>query len=364
MSGGGLVNYASFFLGSTAFLLLLVWGTWWVSRRWSGPPVWRSRLVNAALVLMSATAPLVAAEGWLLLFVDTTDNGLLTLTSQRWLERHAPGLGLRGRKGPSADTGKRPTLFLAALGDSITYGQGVERDEDLYSSVLERELRLRGIRADVYNLSRPGWNTPDEVAELRRQLEAGAVFDAVVLGFCFNDIGKSVGITPAFHEAVDRLQNPPAALAPLLDRSFVASLLYNRIVTLASPEIGEAWKRTAEAFRVPEAFQQLAVQLAEAIELADDYGVTLIVATFPDLAYDWEHYPYRDVHRKLDAFWRESGVAHVDLLPAFERYPARSFHAGIMDAHPNETAHRLAGVEIARAMATVAKPAAPGAARP
>lgn len=364
------MTYGSFFFGTVAFLLLLAGGAWWVWRRWPGSPAGRPRLVNAALVLLAVLVPLAAAEGWLLFFVDTTDNGLLTLTSRRWLERHAPGMAFRGRTSPSADAGTGTRMFMAVLGDSITYGQGIDRDEDLYSSVLERELRRKGIPIDVYNLSMPGWNSGEELAELRRQFEAGAIFDAVVLGFCLNDIGEFVQASPGFIEAGKRLRNPPAILAPLVERSFVISLLYNQYVTFASRAIGRTWGRVAEAFRAPELFQPLAVQLARIKQLTDEYGAPLIVLTFPDLSGPWERYPYRDIHRKLDDFWRRLGAAHVDLLPAFERHPARSLHVGILDGHPNETAHRIAGVELAEALAAMVEPLPegpgpiPGAGRP
>lgn len=53
-------------------------------------------------------------------------------------------------------------------------------------------------------------------------------------------------------------------------------------------------------------------------------------------------------------------MTHVDLLPAFERHPARSLQVGILDAHPNELAHRLAAAEIAPALSKLVGTLPPG----
>lgn len=344
--------YGAFFFGLLALLALLGGGGWALARRRATSPL-RRRATNAVVALAGLLASLAAAEGFFLFLVDGTDDALATLTSRRWVERHLASYrpdSFRGRLAASEEAATAPTLFIAAVGDSITFGQGIERDEDLYPSVLERELRAAGVRAEVFNMSRPGWNTPQELAELRRHVEAGERFDLIVLGFCLNDIADHVPETPGFREAARRLRRPPALLAPLVARSFAASFLYTRYVRLTSPVIRLRSAALAEGYRAPETFEPLARQLAEVARLAGSSGAPLIVVTFPDLVAPWDRYPYRDVHRRLDDLWKQLGATHVDLLPLFERHRHDALHAGLMDAHPNELAHRLAAGEVAAAV--------------
>jgi lysophospholipase L1-like esterase len=343
-----------------------------LGRRRGAVPARRRLAANVALALTGLLLPLAAAEGFFLLWVDTTDGALATLTSRRWAGRHLPQPlrwdTFRGRLLPSLEAINRPaTVFVAAVGDSITYGQGIKRDRDLYPAVLERELRAAGIAADVFNISRVGWNTTKELAELHRHFDGGQSFDVVVLGFCLNDIGDVVTAPPEFSAALGRLRTPPALLAPLVERSFVASFLYARAVSLTSPVLARTWDTIAAAYRQPETFGRLAAQLEQIKGLVDAHGAALIVLTFPDTSGPWERYPYRDVHAQLAQFWGRLGATHVDLLPLFERRRPEELQVGLLDSHPNELAHRLAAGAAAdallgllgRARPTMAK--APGA---
>lgn len=75
---------------------------------------------------------------------------------------------------------------IAVLGDSFTFGYGVEA-EQTYSALLERRLQKRGINAEVLNLGVSGAGTAEELIMLK---ERGSKFDPdmVVLGYCTNDI--------------------------------------------------------------------------------------------------------------------------------------------------------------------------------
>lgn len=354
------MGYGSFFFVSAALLILAVCAAWRLSRR--RPGLWRSRLANAAVVLAALLTPLVVAEGWFLFFVDTTDHALATLTSRRWLERHAsaPG-GFRGRPFRSEESLSRGGPAIAVVGDSIAFGQGVANDQDLYSSILESELRARGAVTDVINISGPGWNLPEETAALDRHYEAGHTFDIVVLGFCLNDMGTFVKAAPGFREAIARLGAPPAPIALLVENAFVASYLYFRYAYRTSPAIKESWDKVAAAYQSPAAFLSLTRGLEAFKRRVESHGGRLVVLTFPDTSGPWERYRYRDFHRKLGEYWEWAGVTHIDLLPVFERHDPGSLQVGFMDTHPNALAHRLAAAELTGALAGILQlPGKPG----
>jgi lysophospholipase L1-like esterase len=287
-----------------------------------------------------------------------------TLTSKRWEARHYPQpLGTyRGREPWSPDAPGRSGVSIAVVGDSITAGQGIERETDLYSSILERGLRARGIDAAVYNISSPSWDTDKELAAFDLVSQHGRRFDLVILGYCLNDIATFVTPTPEFLRVRSLLETPPPALAPLTRRSFVASYLYNRYVMLTSPALKQTEGAIVDAYRDPEIFVEHARQLHEFRELTRWYGARLIVLTFPHCVVPWERYPVRDVHRRLDDFWKGLGVPNLDLLASFERHPVRDLQASALDTHPNELAHRLAGERLVEVLAPVfASPPGEGA---
>ncbi|MGC2518227.1 MAG: hypothetical protein WA373_03865 [Burkholderiales bacterium] len=69
-----------------------------------------------------------------------------------------------GYRGENLDPRKRKQYRIATLGDSFTFGWGVD-DEDTWPRVLEKNLRNRGLDVEVMNLGQPGtW--PAQYAEI------------------------------------------------------------------------------------------------------------------------------------------------------------------------------------------------------
>jgi hypothetical protein len=100
---------------------------------------------------------------------------------------HINALGFRDTR--DYDVQKRPHTFrILILGDSVTFGHGC-LFETTYPRLLE--ARLRAWRPDVdwqvWNLSVPGYNTSQELVQLR---EVGARWqpDLAIVGFFINDV--------------------------------------------------------------------------------------------------------------------------------------------------------------------------------
>ena len=54
------------------------------------------------------------------------------------------------------------------------------------------------------------------------------------------------------------------------------------------------------------------------------------------------------MHAVLERFWREQGVPHLDLLPAYRDLPADELVVNARDTHPNARAHAIAAQAILR----------------
>ena len=71
-----------------------------------------------------------------------------------------------------------------------------------------------------------------------------------------------------------------------------------------------------------------------------------MVVTFPFLQNLGPNYPYADVHEKLNAFWTDQGIPHLDLLETYKPFKPSQLVVGKYDAHPNEFAHKKAAEAI------------------
>lgn len=98
-----------------------------------------------------------------------------------------------GYRGPAAKTRVPGRLRIVAVGDSYTFGYGVEEEES-YPRRLEAILREEhGEEVEVFNLGVGGYGTTQEVCWLQEMLEAGIAPDVVILGFYpGNDLSDSV----------------------------------------------------------------------------------------------------------------------------------------------------------------------------
>src|SRR5215470_18263318 len=76
-------------------------------------------------------------------------------------------LGFRDREHAVAKP--KGVYRIVVLGDSIAAGLHVERNQDVFPPILERELNRGGLRAEVINLGVSGYNTQQEVEMLRER---------------------------------------------------------------------------------------------------------------------------------------------------------------------------------------------------
>jgi len=170
--------------------------------RRAGPPPSRKKLLLASVVI-----GLLLLEGGLRLTMgnfaqsrilqrsDDPDVCLevrpdTTLRYTGWRTRIAPTTfrtNRFGARGPDFAVPAEPgVLRIAAVGDSFTFGQGVEEDE-AFGQVMARALQARGIPAEVLNFGVPGHSTPQEVALVRHKVLATQP-DVVLLHVFVNDL--------------------------------------------------------------------------------------------------------------------------------------------------------------------------------
>lgn len=249
-------------------------------------------------------------------------------------------LGLRGQ---DVSIGERPDTFrVLCLGDSITFGEGV-RYADTYPQQLERLLSdgAGHRRVEVINAGVQGYGTREAVALF---LLRGRHFrpDVVTLGFFLND-ATSPPETIRQNDARTRELDlsGPARVSRLLE-IFERGRHARRVQD-------DYFRITREGFESDrwEACRELLGSMAE---LSRQDGFRFVVVAFPILTGLDGHYPFEDLHARIEEACARAGCEFVDLLEVFRGRAAESLWVHPTDQHPNEIAHRLAAERIARCL--------------
>ncbi|MBI1398048.1 MAG: hypothetical protein GC151_18900 [Betaproteobacteria bacterium] len=199
----------------------------------------------------------------------------------RWhFEYTTNRFGHRGPALPISNVYTRPNVVV--LGDSYTFGQGVDDGEE-YSAVMDK---LLGGRVGVANLSSPGWGLTQEI---RRYYELGQLWHPriVVLEFCSNDPADDLltEVTRVVDGRFEFVPNPNSmhSFKRYLSDSWLQksqlynlarSALYNRI---AKREV-EAAMHNENGGKEPSPAERLYVRLFEPFARdLHDKGVSLVV---------------------------------------------------------------------------------------
>jgi len=90
--------------------------------------------------------------------------------------------------------------------------------------------------------------------------------------------------------------------------------------------------------------------------LLDARGARLVVAPWPLFLSLERGYPFAAAHREIERFCLSAGIAHHDLLAAFQGRATAELWVHPVDHHPNETAHRLAAESLAPVVTKLALP--------
>lgn len=230
--------------------------------------------------------------------------------------------GLRDRE---YATEKHGLYRIVVLGDSLTFGWGVEKPET-FEEILERELgRIRP--TEVLNFGTGNYNTDQQV---RLFLERGVKYDPdrVLLFYFINDAEPTprrsswsyIGRLRSATLFWSRVQSALSRFEP--ERSY--DRYYRGLYAADQP----GWVRTQQA-------------LIELARFCGERGIGLQVFLLPEL-HQLVDYPFAAEHAQVLGVLERQGIAGVDLAPDFagERDPRRLWVAPD-DAHPNREAHAL-----------------------
>jgi len=311
---------------------------------------WRRAATRSALIVLGTLAGLLLAEVSLRLadrFSSDTDTRAVDHE-----ERVPPGLPgwplSRGRK--VTVNPKRTSHRIVIVGDSFTWGDGVEAEE-AYPAVLQDLLDQHhaDLDVEVINWSRPGWNTWRELKSVQPQLPILDP-DLLIIGYCLNDaepINRRQLIE--LREVMRTAQRQPSGkvLVWLYMNTRIGDRVYNffeyrrlrQAVTAYYQMLYDpgrsGWARTRQALAL---FEKLSRQ----------QEIPMLLVIFPIFDSDLDHrYAYHNLHARVAEAATKTGLKVLDLLPSYEGIDGRDLAVvPYSDAHPSPLAHRIAAETI------------------
>jgi lysophospholipase L1-like esterase len=217
------------------------------------------------------------------------------------------------------------TRRIVVLGDSLTFGWGVEQHES-FEHLLEQKMNQ--VRpTEAINFGHGNYNTDQEVSLFE---EKGLAYkpDQVALFYFINDAEPTpersswgfLGGSRAITFFWSKIKSAKANLFPT--GSFLE--FYSGLYTDGRP----GWEATKGAL----------VRLAK---LCNREGIELSVVILPEL-HHLKDYPFGDAHAKVRAVLEGEGVPVLDLAGKFPAdIPPTELWVALDDAHPNARAHEM-----------------------
>jgi hypothetical protein len=294
---------------------------------------------NLSVLSFLASLGLLLGEVYYRFLYDQTDALDGTKVSVRWFERHYRQNNFTCRDDVDYANAIAPGIRrISFLGDSFTAGHGIKDVRDRFPNL----LRSTHPEWEIHLLARPGFDTGNELKSVQTLTDNGYQLGEVVLIYCLNDIQD---ILPDCLAAVNRVYAGIDKSGWWRRNSYFINTVAHRIEIATNKDLKCYFQLLRQGYDGP-AWDAQKNRLIELRDLVKSKGGRLRVVTFPFFQTSGPKYEYQPVHDRLDRFWKEQGVPHLDLLSAYKDIPPKELIVNNFDSHPNEFANRLAAEAI------------------
>jgi lysophospholipase L1-like esterase len=211
---------------------------------------------------------------------------------------------------------------IAFLGDSLTFGWGVEKSKT-FEEIVEKMMNNSEKKINIINYAHCNYNSEQEVDFFLKRADLNSL-SSVALFYFIND----AEITPS--------KTPP----PFYSKSLFISLARSRYQMLVNSKnyltyYSELYQEQSPGWiRAQNSIQLLKQKLTQR-------NISLQVFLLPEL-HQLTPYPFTEVHRKITTFLDQEKIPWSDLTENFKGYKKpQDLWVAPDDAHPNERAHKI-----------------------
>lgn len=275
------------------------------------------------------------------------------------------GKGYRGKEYP--DSKPSGTSRVAILGDSITFGYGVE-ERDGYPAIAQQKL---GPAFQVINRGVTGYGLDQEYLLFKRSVLRQQP-DLVIVGFSGGDIydltcSTRLGIPKPYFTVVDgqlTLHRPPAEFSKVNDRDIffrgrpLQSFLFRHahLFRLLFYRYSDKFKEdnvSIEEMTVFEGGKVASAIIRDWKKICDENGIKLLFLVIPQE--DWlkedrkgKGAAFRTAHVAAVQMLEDLGLEYVDLWPVFASNLDRGLFLKNDVVHPNRLGNEIIAEALAR----------------
>lgn len=241
-------------------------------------------------------------------------------------------------------TKPQDTYRILFLGDSLTFGFGIENFEATYPELIQNELNKKNNpkKAETIILAKRGYSTLDELKALK---ETGLKYDPdlIIVGYFLND-AEGYGSRTGYENMFYSHYTIPYELGSILYRHsffyyFLESRIKNIITNLGFGKNNIDYTKHLYSNSNPY-FQQHKKDLEEIIHISNERKIPVIITVIPPLE-NLKEYPYTEIHTQIKGISEPNGAYFLDLLPYFKLYDPAEVRVSLMDAHMNELGHKI-----------------------
>jgi len=217
------------------------------------------------------------------------------------------------------------TLRVLMLGDSLTFGWGVDFDKTT-SKLLEKKLNEDGIKSEVINAGVGNYNTSMEVAYF---FSEGKKYnpDIIVLNYFIND----VELTPKYDNGW------------LARNSFAYVFLTSRIdILMRQLGLRPDWEKYYSDLYDKASLGRIKTEksIKSLAQYSKDNDIKLVIVNYPELR-NLKTYPFGVVQDFISEIAKTAEVTYVDLLEIVKDTEEPKLWVSREDPHPNGYANKI-----------------------
>lgn len=320
-----------FFYSIIILTLVLISLVFVLKYLWVADSKTRTTFINISISLFTLFYIFIAMEGYFKFYFRQSDTWGHTFASKRWFGKYwntRNSFGYRDIEHPEKEMAGKKILFM--VGDSFVAGHGIEKCEDRFSDVLQKNL---GKEWEVIIVAGNGWSTPQEYDAI---LSYPRKPDVIVLSYYINDIleaAKKHNLKPP------TLDLPSSIIKPLVYKSYLVNFLYWRIYRITSSPKG-FWEFLLESYSNKEIWQTHKNELLEIINYAKKEHVGLVSIVFPHLRKIKDS---KVLTKEVVDLMKDSGVPVIDFGEKLKGRDVAGLVVNNFDSHPGVELNREIG---------------------